>query len=51
MPSQYDNSYHYKYSEPTYDTPEDKLKFQAIREADYVLELKPPREPTRAEEV
>ena len=51
MPSQYDNTYHYHYSEPVYDTPEDKIKFQTIREADYVLEKKPAREPTREEEL
>ncbi len=50
MPSQYDNTYHYEFSQPVYDTVEDKKKFQTIREADYVLELAPPREPTREEE-
>lgn len=51
MPSQYDNTYHHEYSKPTYDTVEDKIKFQTIREADHVLELRPPREPTREEEL
>jgi len=51
MPSQFDNTYHYNFSQPVYDTPEEKIKFQTIREADYVLELRPPREPTRDEEI
>jgi hypothetical protein len=51
MPSQYDNTYHYEYSKPVYDTPEEKIKFQTIREADYVLETRAPREPTREEEL
>ncbi|CDW76650.1 UNKNOWN [Stylonychia lemnae] len=51
MPSQYDNTYHFEYSKPTYDTVEDKIKFQTIREADEVLELKTSREPTREEEI
>ena len=51
MPSQYDNSYNFEYSKPTYDTFEEKLKFQAIREADTVLEVRGPREPTREEEI
>jgi hypothetical protein len=51
MPSQYDNTYNYEYSKPTYDTLEDKEKAQLQREADTVLELAPPREPTRAEEL
>lgn len=51
MPSQYDNNYHYKYSEPNYDSLDDKLKAQLIHEADVVFEVTPPREPTRAEEL
>lgn len=51
MPSQFDNSYHYRYSEPNYDSLEDKQKAQIIHEADVVLELRPPREPTRDEEL
>jgi hypothetical protein len=51
MPSQYDNSYHGEYSKPVYDSVEDKIKFQTIREADYVLEARRPREPTREEEL
>lgn len=51
MPSQYDNTYHWEYSKPTYDTVEEELKFKTIREADYVLENKAPREPNRQEEL
>lgn len=51
MPSQYDNTYHWEYSKPTYDTPEDIEKYQAQKEADYVLERRPAREPTRDEEL
>jgi hypothetical protein len=51
MPSQYDNTYHWEYSKPKYDTPEEEAKFNAIREADYVFELAPPSEPERADEV
>ena len=51
MPTQFDTTYHYKYSEPNYDSLDDKLKAQLIREADSVLEVKPPRSPTREEEL
>jgi hypothetical protein len=51
MPGFFDNTYHYDYSRVTYDNPYDKIKYQTIREADAVLEEKPPREPTRDEEV
>lgn len=51
MPSQYDNTYHFEYSKPSYDTPEEEKKFRALREADYVFEKRPVREPTRQEEL
>jgi hypothetical protein len=51
MPSQYDNSYHWEYSKPTYDSLEEEAKFKTIHEADEVLEIRPPREPTHAEEL
>lgn len=51
MPSNYDNTYHWEYSKPSYDTQEEKLKFQTIKEADYIYEKTVPREPTRVEEV
>lgn len=50
MPSQYDNTYHYEYSKPSYDTPEEEAKFKTIHEADAVFEIRPPREPTQDEE-
>ncbi len=51
MPSQFDFTYNDEYAEPTYDSKEDKIKYQTIREAEYSLEMKPPREPTREEEL
>jgi hypothetical protein len=51
MPSQFDNTYHYEYSKPTFDSEEDRIKFQAQRETDYIFEVRPPREPTREEEL
>lgn len=51
MPSQYDTSYHWEYSKATYDTKEEEAKFKAIHEASAVFELRPPREPTRDEEL
>jgi hypothetical protein len=51
MPSHYDDTYHYEYSKPTYDSKQDKLKYQLIREADYTFEKKAPRLPTRDEEI
>ena len=51
MPSQYDNTYHWEYSKPTYDTPEEEIKAKSIREADYVFEMAAPREPERADEL
>jgi len=51
MPSQYDNSYNNEYAKPTFDTEEDKRKYEVIREADYVLERAIPPLPTRAEEI
>jgi hypothetical protein len=50
MPSQYDNTYHWEFSKPTYDSVEDQIKYQTIKEADYVLEAAPPRLPNREEE-
>ena len=48
MPSHFDNTYHNIYAEPEYDTPAEKKRYEAIRAADEVLELKPARIPTRA---
>lgn len=47
MPSQYDNSYHYDYSKPTYDSENDKIKYETMRESDYVFERSTPQEPNR----
>ena len=47
MPSQIDNTYHKLYSKPTYDTVEDQIRQQRIREADYILEAAVPPIPTR----
>jgi hypothetical protein len=44
-------SYNSDYSQPTYDSIDDKKKYQEIREADYILEEAVPREPTRNEEL
>ena len=38
------------FSEPEYDDEADIKRYQGIREADEVLEMKPPRLPTQAEE-
>lgn len=51
MPSQYDTTYHWEYSKPTYDTVEEEAKFKAIHESDHVFEIRPVRDPTRAEEL
>jgi hypothetical protein len=51
MPSHYDTSYHYEYSKPNYDTLDDKINAQQVKEADYIWEKAPPREPTREEEL
>jgi hypothetical protein len=44
-------SYNSEYAEPTYDSIEDKKRYQTMREADAVLELAVPRPPTRDEEL
>ena len=51
MPSHYDNTYNYKMSEPSYDTDHDKLRTQIAREADAVLEMRPPPVPSREQEI
>ena len=47
MPSFWDNTYHWEYSKPTYDSENDEIKQKAQREADYIFEPAPPREPNR----
>jgi hypothetical protein len=51
MPSQFDTSYQNEYAKPTFDSEDDKRKYEIIREADYVLERVVPRLPTRDEEI
>ena len=50
MPSVVQNTYNDLFSEPEYDSASDKQKYQMIREADEIMEIKPPRLPTQAEE-
>ena len=51
MPSQIDNTYHYEFSKPTYDTVEDQIRQQRIREAEYILEPRIPDLPSREDEL
>ena len=51
MPSQFDSTYHKRFAKPNYDSEEDKKIYQLRREADEVLELKPPPLPTPEMEV
>ena len=50
MPSTLNNTYHEVFSQPEYDNELDRKRYELIREADEVLEIVPPREPTQAEE-
>lgn len=50
MPSTFDNTYHARFVEPVYDTEADRRKFQSIREADEIYELKTPGVPTQDQE-
>jgi hypothetical protein len=47
MPSQFDTTYHREYSQPSYDTVENQIRTQRIREADEILELAVPDLPDR----
>ena len=51
MPSHYDPTYHNKFSKPTYDSEEDERFYRLKREAEEVLELRPPSLPTPEMEV
>ena len=51
MPSFQDKSINYVYSKPTYDTVEDMIRQQRIREADYILEPVMPDVPDRETEL
>ena len=51
MPSQIDNTYHREYSKPTYDTVEDQIRQQRIREADEIFEKAIPAQQDRQTEL
>ena len=51
MPSNWDNTINRVYSKPNYDTLEDRLRQQRIREAEYILEPAIPQEPDRQTEL
>lgn len=47
MPNQYDPTSNYHYAQPTYDSVEDEIRQQRIREAGEILEESVPSLPTR----
>ena len=47
MPSQFDDSYHWRFSKPVFDTDADRRRIEKVRECDEVLELKAAPLPTR----
>jgi hypothetical protein len=47
MPSQFDNTYHHWFSQPTYDTEEDQRFYETKREFETVFEEALPPVPTR----
>lgn len=51
MPSTVDNTYHWDYSRPSYDTDEDQVRQQIIREADEIFEPAIPPVPDRQTEI
>ena len=51
MPSQIDNTLHKILAQPKYDTVEDQVRQQRIREAEYILEPAIPAEPDRETEL
>lgn len=51
MPSQFDNTLNFHLSKPIYDTTEDQIRQQRIREADYILEANVPEVPDRETEL
>ena len=51
MPSSSDNSLNKYLAKPTYDTVEDQIRQQRIREAEYILEPAIPAEPDREAEL
>ena len=50
MPSQFDNVYHKRFGKPSYDDESDMKHYQLKREANEILELKPPPIPTYEQE-
>ena len=46
-----DWSYHWEYSSPRFDTVEDKIRYQRIKEAEYILEPAVPDLPDRQTEL
>ena len=51
MPSYWDNTQNKIYAQPTYDTIEDQIRQQKIREADYIFEEAIPPLPSRETEL
>ena len=51
MPSYWDNTLNKQLAQPKYDTVEDQIRQQRIREADYILEPVIPPEPDRETEL
>lgn len=51
MPSNWDNTANFHNSKATYDTVEDQIRQQRIREADYILEPAIPELPDRETEM
>lgn len=51
MPSHIDNTYHRELSKPTYDSVEDEVRQQTIREADEIFECAAPPLPDRETEI
>lgn len=51
MPSQTDNTLNKILAQPRYDTVEDQLRQQRIREAEYIFEPVVPAEPDRETEL
>lgn len=51
MPSQFDNTYHYYYAQPHYDTEEDQRVYESKREFETIFEVAVPPLPTREMEL
>lgn len=46
MPSNFDNTYHYHFSKPSFDREQDRAEAEMKRVSDTIFEVRPPREPT-----